>query len=161
MNASAPDQKAIEQTVLKLETEFLQALENQNEVALIPLLSPGLIFSSPWGDVVDTDDFLEVVSSGEITLEKVTPREFDIHVHGMAAIVVSYVDLAGVFFGEEVEGEFQFIRTWAPDENGQWQMLTSHSFEEDALNEDEEDEDGDEGEGAEGEEDGESGSVNK
>lgn len=128
--------KELEAKVANLESEFLRALLARDIQALEVLLSPAMIFTSPWGDMVGKKDFLEIAASDEISLEKAEAAEIEIFLHGPAAVAVTYLDMGGVFFGEEVDAEFQSVRAWVPDAEGRWQILTSQCFEEEPFDDD-------------------------
>jgi hypothetical protein len=95
--------------------------------ALEELVSPDLIFTSHWGQLVRKEDELAFHRSGVLRLEKAVPSEEHIQVYDGFAVISVLMHLVGSYEGAPIDEHIRYTRIWASTPGGAIQLVAGHS----------------------------------
>ena len=97
MNSIAQDQE----TLLRLEKEFEQAVISNDAAAVGQLLADDWIIVGPDGRIIDKSRFLEVIKTGALSHEKMESDDVRVRIYENTAIVTALTTSKGKFMGQE------------------------------------------------------------
>lgn len=113
--------------VQQLEQRLRQAMLDSNVDELNTLLSDDLIFTNHMGGVMGKVDDLAAHETGTVKIQTLTLSDQRIQCLETVAIVSVCTKIHGIFSGVEAEAMFRFMRVWAPDSKGAWQVISAQS----------------------------------
>ena len=98
--------------ILQLEEELRLAMINSDVQKLDELIADTLIFTSPFGLVVNKQMDLEGHRTRIQKITNLTPSEQKIEVYGDSAAVTVKMELAGTYNEMDISGVYRYIRVW-------------------------------------------------
>lgn len=90
-----------QETLLKLEKEFEEAVVSNDAAAIGRLLADDWIIVGPDGRIIDKSRFLEVIKSGALSHEKMESEDLRVRIYDNTAIVTALTTSKGKFMGQE------------------------------------------------------------
>lgn len=118
MSSIAHDQE----TLLKLEKEFEQAVVSNDAAAVGWLLADDSIIVGPDGRIIDKSRFLEVIRSGALSHEKMESQDMRVRIYDNTAIVTALTTSKGKFMGQEFTSLERATDIFVK-QNDRWQCL--------------------------------------
>ena len=97
MSSIARDQE----TLLKLEKEFEQAVVSNDAAAVGRLLADDWIIVGPDGRIIDKSRFLEVIKAGALSHEKMESEDVRVRIYENTATVTALTTSKGKFMGQD------------------------------------------------------------
>lgn len=110
------------QKALMLENRLFAAMLHSDTKALDTLIADSLIFINHAGQSVTKAQDLEMHSSGLIRIQDITRERFNACEYSGCLIVDTCVSVTGTYDGQNANGRFHHLRTWAVID-GQWQVV--------------------------------------
>lgn len=101
-----------EEEIIKLEYQLIEAIKTSDVDFIENLLHDDLLFLAPNGQVVTKEMDLNSHKSKQMSVEHLIPKFEDIKIIGDTAISIVVYDTKGVMLGENIAGQFRYIRTW-------------------------------------------------
>ena len=114
-----------EQAVSDLEERLRRAMLASDADALDALVSDGLLFTTPTGDVVGKAADLGEHRSGRLRLTALDPSDRRVVTTEGAAVVSVRMDVAGTYGGEPFSGAYRYTRVWGRAD-GAWRVVAGH-----------------------------------
>lgn len=124
--AQAQDAARDEREILQVEAALCRAFETGDVQALRDGLDPTFTLTDSRGTVIDLDQNLAEVASGDPDYEVFRNHGQEIRLYGDAAIVTGITSIRSHSAGETFEGDFQFTDTWVRRDGG-WKLAASHA----------------------------------
>ena len=118
MSSIAHDQE----TLLKLEKEFEQAVVSNDAAAVGRLLADDLIIVGPDGRIIDKSRFLEVIRSGALSHERMEAEDMRVRIYDNTAIVTALTTSKGKFMGQQFTSLERATDIFVK-QNDRWQCL--------------------------------------
>lgn len=115
----ADEPTSVEQTVMKLEDDWCEALLKNDVAALNAILADDLTEVAPSGAVGTKSSILNNAKTGKVSVCK--NENMKVRVYGNAAVVRGIVTYKDSTSG----GEYQFTDTYIKH-NGRWQCVANH-----------------------------------
>jgi ketosteroid isomerase-like protein len=91
------------------------------------LISPDLIFTNHFGQVLGKQDDLESHRNGLLRMHKLEPSEMRVNASARFAVVSVRMRVTGSYGGSPFEEDLRYTRVWNRSTSGNWQILTGHS----------------------------------
>ncbi|MFL6672016.1 MAG: nuclear transport factor 2 family protein [Massilia sp.] len=115
--------------------EQISAVEERLRLAMLAsecktldeLISPDLIFTNHFGQVLGKQDDLEMHRRGVLKLLKLAPSESQVKASGGVAVVSVRMQVAGSYAGSAFDEDLRYTRVWGRSVRGTWQILAGHS----------------------------------
>jgi len=114
------------QEALKLEDRLIEAMINSDSEILNNLIADSLIFINHVGQQVTKSQDLEMHASGQIHIDSVTRESFDACEYNGCLIVNTCLSITGSYAGQNANGRFHYLRTWAKT-GKEWQVVAVKS----------------------------------
>lgn len=108
--------------ICQMEDRLRGAMLSSNVAELDALIHDQLLFIGPDGGLNHKNDDLDLHRSGQEKLSQVDLIDVQIEPHGSTAVSVVVADMAGTFKGQEFQGRYRYIRTWARTDEG-WKVI--------------------------------------
>jgi ketosteroid isomerase-like protein len=89
----------MEEELLKLESEFAQAVANNDTAAIDEFLADDWIIIEADGGIIDRAHFLGVIKSGALSHEKMESTDMRVRVYENTAVVMALTTSKGRFMG--------------------------------------------------------------
>jgi ketosteroid isomerase-like protein len=122
---AAPAKSAsVEQELIKLETDFNNALVKSDLATLDRLMADDYIVLDPNGWLIAKAQFLANIKSGDDAYTSAVGDEWNVRVYGEAAVVIGRNTVKEQYKGQDVSGEYRFIDTWIK-KAGRWQCVAT------------------------------------
>jgi ketosteroid isomerase-like protein len=96
-------------------------------VALDELVSPDLIFTNHFGQVLGKYADLELHRSGTLKLNQLKPSEVQVKASPKFAVVSVRMKVIGSYDGSGFDEDLRYTRVWHLSASGGWKILTGHS----------------------------------
>ena len=112
---------------LKWLTEVQDSPKPALELMMQAMLSEDFVYQHGSGQNFTKAEYVELLSKGEITVEKL--GELDLSVRDYGGTVISYGSspMSGQIFGNAYSGRLRFVNTWQKDKNGGWRLTHRNS----------------------------------
>ncbi len=117
----------MEQEIIRCEDDFLQAFRILDIEALENMIHDELIYNNPVGHVLTKEMDLDILRSGNITVESVDCIERKIQRFDDTAIVSTVIHLKGTMMKNPIDGKTRFLRTWKKFNDG-WEIIAAASI---------------------------------
>jgi ketosteroid isomerase-like protein len=115
----------VEQTVMRIEKEMLDAVLKGDASANERYLADAYVFTGPEGDVQDRAQNIKDLKSGDLKLQSASLDDAKVHVYGDTAIVTySSID-KGTYKGKDISGKTRWTDVFVK-RNGRWQLAATH-----------------------------------
>jgi ketosteroid isomerase-like protein len=125
--SSAPGQSKradVEQTVMSIEKEMLDALLKGDSSALERYLADSYVSTGPDGSVEDKAQNIADLKSGDLKLQSATLDDPKVRVYGDTAIVTYASADKGTYKGKDITGKTRWTDVFVK-RNGRWQLVAS------------------------------------
>ena len=116
----------VEQAVIKLEQERVEAVLKGDLVTLERIFADDLIYTHSNARVETKQQFLESVKSGTTKYEAMKHSDLKVQLFGDTAVLRGKSDLKVALNGQSVSLQIRFITVYVKT-NGRWQMTTWQS----------------------------------
>lgn len=117
----------IENHIAHAEERLWAAMLASDVVALNELLSPDLMFTNHFGQMLGKQDDLELHRSGVLKIHSLEPSELQIKESQGLAVVSVRMNLFGTYGGAPFAGDLRFTRLWRLTSTERWQIVAAHS----------------------------------
>jgi len=111
-----------QETLLKLEKEFEQAVVSNDAATVGRLLADDWIIVGPDGRIIDKSGFLEVIRSGALSHEKMEAEDMRVRIYDNTAIVTALTTSKGKFMGQEFTS-LERAKDIFVKQNDRWQCV--------------------------------------
>jgi len=115
-----------EHVILAQEEKLRTAMLQSNVHVLDQLLSPKLVFTNHFGQVMSKEDDLQAHQSGKLKIDEITLSEQVVQNIGDVICVNTRAVITGSYDGLASKSDFRFTRIWAKTNNA-WQVAFAHS----------------------------------
>ncbi len=99
-------------SIVKIEQEILNAMQDCNVQKLDELLYDELLFNIPNGQTITKSVDLETYRSGNMLLSEISSSEQEINLIGDTAIVSVIIEMKGSYFDYSLDGKYKILRVW-------------------------------------------------
>ncbi len=99
-------------SIIKIEQEILNAMQDCNVQKLDELLYDELLFNIPNGQTITKSVDLETYRSGNMLLSEISSSEQEINLIGDTAIVSVIIEMKGSYFDYSLDGKYKILRVW-------------------------------------------------
>lgn len=121
----AQSQGAAERDVLKVNSEYSEALIRADVAALGRLVADDFISTTPTGEVFDKAQSLARIKSGELTFDSGKDSDVRVRVYGDTAVVTGLWTSKGQMMGKPFENKERYTITFVK-RGGRWQVVAEH-----------------------------------
>jgi ketosteroid isomerase-like protein len=94
------------------ESQLLAALKGNDIATLNALLHENLLFNIPNGQTITKTMDLEDYRSGNVRIDQALATQLSTQIFGDTAIVAVTVSLVGSYYGQQMDGEYRYLRVW-------------------------------------------------
>jgi ketosteroid isomerase-like protein len=122
--AQAPS--AVEQELLKLESNWGDALLKNDSAALERIYADEYLFTDSEGSTWNKSQDLANTKSGASKITSFKLEDMKVHVYGEAAVVTGKTILKGTFQGKDISGQHRFTDVFVK-RAGRWQCVATQS----------------------------------
>lgn len=115
----------------KIELKWLTAVRDSPKPALKltmqELLSEDFVYQHGSGQNLTKAKYIELLSEGEITVEKLGELELSVRDYGSTVISYGSSPMSGQLFGNPYSGRLRFVNVWHKDKDGSWHLTHRNS----------------------------------
>lgn len=115
----------VEQTVMKIEKELLDAALKNDASVSERYLADTYIFTGPNGMVENKSQAVADLKTGDLKLQQATLDDAKVQVYGDTAVVTYASKDKGTFKGKDITGNTRWTDVFVK-RNGRWQVVASH-----------------------------------
>jgi ketosteroid isomerase-like protein len=115
----------VEQTVMRIEKEMLDALLKGDVSASERYIAETYVFTGPDGLVQDKAQSIADVKSGDLKLQSASLDDPKVRVYGDTAIVTYGSNDKGTYKGKDISGKTRWTDVFVK-RNGRWQLVSGH-----------------------------------
>jgi hypothetical protein len=116
----------IENQITVAEERLRLAMLASDVVVLDELISPDLMFTNHFGQVLGKQDDLALHRSGVLKFHTLEPSERQIKINGKIAVVSVRMKLSGVYDGSPFAGNLRYTRVWCLSQIEALQIIAGH-----------------------------------
>jgi ketosteroid isomerase-like protein len=91
------------------------------------MLSEDFVYQHGSGQNFTKARYIELLSEGKITVEKLGELDLSIRDYGDTVISYGSSPISGQLFGNPYSGKLRFINVWRKDKNGSWHLTHRNS----------------------------------
>ena len=107
------------------DTEFFHLLATGNVTGLATLLSDDFMLIDVFqGTEIPRSALLELISSGQLRFEPVTPRNVQVRRHGTTSIITGRTDMRGQFDGTPFSAASRYTHVYV-EQGGAWRLASA------------------------------------
>lgn len=121
----AADDKAVEQTIAKLERAWVSAIVDKDLVMLDELLAAEFTGTGPNGVTFSKGIAIADLKSGSYVVDKMSLDEISVNVFGDTAVAFTSQEEKSRYGDKDFSGHHHFTNVWVK-RNGNWQVVASH-----------------------------------
>jgi hypothetical protein len=121
----AADDKAVEQTIAKLERAWVSAIIDKDLGMLDELLAPEFAGTGPNGVTFSKGIAIADLKSGSYVVDKMSLDEISVNVFGDTAVAFTSQEEKSRYGDKDFSGRYHFTNVWVK-RNGNWQVVASH-----------------------------------
>jgi ketosteroid isomerase-like protein len=122
--ANPPDKRSkLEQELMRLEVEWVEAVKQHDKVALGRLLSNDFVVVDELGRVINKTQYID--GSADVIIESYSYDEVTVRGYGTTAVVTARWTLRGSYKGHDLSGEYRETDVWVKT-GTRWQAVSSH-----------------------------------
>jgi uncharacterized protein (TIGR02246 family) len=119
------DSGNVEQTILKLEQDWANALKTGDVAAIERIEADDYTFTDPEGKVSGKAEDIADLKSGDFKAQSMDLKDMKVRVlDDDAAVVTGVMDLKATQKGKDISGQYRFTDVFAK-RNGRWQPVAS------------------------------------
>ena len=126
MQAKEGEQRSMEDEIVRMERELAAATARRDATAFERLMAEDFIGVDHLGREVTRAEILARLNVTGYELESLTHENIRVRVFGDCAIVTARTVLRGLYQGQDVSGEFPYLRVWLR-RAGRWQAVATQS----------------------------------
>lgn len=117
----------MKEDIINHEEQLKVAMLTSDVALLDKLISPELIFTNHFGQIITKEQDLAAHQSGQLKINSLRTSDKNIILRDAIAIVSVRTDIQGTYAGHSANGNFRFTRVWEQKENNHWQIIAGHS----------------------------------
>jgi hypothetical protein len=121
----AADNKAVEQTIAKLERAWVSAIVDKDLGMLDELLAPEFTGTGANGVTFSKGIAIADLKSGSYVVDKMSLDEISVNVFGDTAVAFTSQEEKSRYGDKDFSGHYHFTNVWVK-RNGNWQAVASH-----------------------------------
>jgi ketosteroid isomerase-like protein len=125
-SADAEEQPSDETQILKLEDDWVRALEKQDRETLNNILAREFTFIEPDGSLVNRDDYLKDRSSNASAIDSLELADVEVRVFGDSALVTGISKITERRLGSRYRFSLRWKELWVK-EAGNWKVLAGQA----------------------------------
>lgn len=115
----------VEQTLMKIEQELLDALLKGDPSAAKKYVSDTFVFTAPDGEMQTKAQFIADLTSGALKFESSTNSEMKVQSYDNAAVVTYRSKDKGSYKGKDISGNYRWTDFFV-NKDGRWQLVAGH-----------------------------------
>jgi ketosteroid isomerase-like protein len=123
--AAAEDEAAVEQ-LTRMEHQFAEAALERDISSLEKLLAPDFVGVDPRGTELTRAQVLANLQSPDRQITSLRHENVRVRLFGDTAVVLAVTVVRGEYNGQEVAGEFPYMRVWVKRQ-GEWRAIATQS----------------------------------
>jgi ketosteroid isomerase-like protein len=112
----------LEQTVLKLEQEWEDALLKSDVAALEKIYDDGLIYTHSNGSTDNKSSYVGKIKSGAAKYQTMKRDDIKVSVYGNSAVVTCHWDVHTLANGKQIDTDARYIHIYVKQKDG-WKMV--------------------------------------
>ena len=120
-------QTDIESQITLAEERLRLAMLASDVEVLDQLISPDLIFTNHFGQVLGKQDDLALHRSGVLKFHTLEPSESQMKASGEIVVVSVRMNLSGAYAGSPFSGDLRYTRVWRLSQRDTFQVVAGHS----------------------------------
>lgn len=120
---AASQKSEVEQELMKLEREWLEALKQRDAAVLDRIQADEFIYTVGEGRFGNKADALADLL--QLALDSISSEVITTRVYGDTAVVVLRGTMKGIFRGEDISGDYVETAVWVK-RDGRWQVVAAH-----------------------------------
>ena len=120
-------QTDIESQITLAEERLRLAMLASDVEVLDQLISPDLIFTNHFGQVLGKQDDLALHRSGVLKFHTLEPSESQMKASGEIVVVSVRMNLSGAYAGSPFAGDLRYTRVWRLSQRDTFQVVAGHS----------------------------------
>lgn len=127
--AFAQEKKAsnpVEQTILRLEQQWEDALVKSDVAALEKLYDDTMVYTHSSGGVDNKSIYIGNIKSGATKYQSMTRDDIKVNVYGNAAVVTCHWDVHVLARGSKIDTNARYIHVYVKRKDG-WKMVAHQS----------------------------------
>ena len=101
--------------IIALERKWVEIYKRNDADAFAELLTHDFIYTSPVGEKVPRQTYLDNLRDGTVKLSSVEPSDEEIRVHGDTAVVTATWTVDEAYRGTPFQGPARITRVWVRD----------------------------------------------
>ena len=122
---SKDQSSAVEQAILKLDNERIQAQIHADAATLDQIYADDFIGVGPSGAVRSKPQVIADFTSGDLKFQSITTDDVQVRVYGNAAVETGLSTMNGQDKGKTVPRDTRFTRVWI-NQQGRWRLVANH-----------------------------------
>lgn len=119
----------LQSQIIEVEERLRQAMLHHDVSVLDQLISPDLLFTSHYGQLISKEDDLAFHRAGILNLKEAEPSQQQIRLYSDFAIVSVLMHLVGTYEGTPVDQQIRYTRIWLILPDGSIQLIAGHMSE--------------------------------
>ncbi|WP_297919201.1 nuclear transport factor 2 family protein [Metallibacterium sp.] len=119
--------REIESQLHIVEERLRRAMLASDVETLDKLISPELLFTNHFGQVLGKQDDLAAHQSGILKFHTLEPSESQTRISEKMAIVSVRIKMSGVYDGKPFASHLRYTRVWCLSQNNALQVVAGHS----------------------------------
>jgi len=124
-SASKDQRRSIEQAIIQLDHERIQAQIGADAVALDRIYAEDFIGVGPSGAVRTKPQVISDFTSGALKFQSITTDEVQVRVYENTAVEIGLSTMIGQDKGKTVPRDTRFTRVWIKQQ-GRWRLIANH-----------------------------------
>jgi ketosteroid isomerase-like protein len=124
-SASKDQRRSIEQAIIQLDHERIQAQIGADAVALDRIYAEDFIGVGPSGAVRTKPQVISDFTSGALKFQSITTDEVQVRVYENTAVEIGLSTMIGQDKGKTVPRDTRFTRVWIKQQ-GHWRLVANH-----------------------------------
>jgi ketosteroid isomerase-like protein len=123
--ATATPDATVEQSLIKLENKWSDALVTRDAAFLEPLMADDYMETYPHGEFENKTQCLADLKAGDLHIASAVNDEYKAHLYGDAAVLNYRSTVRGNFKGADISGQYRVTSTWIKRAEN-WQCVAVH-----------------------------------
>src|SRR5215471_2323770 len=124
-SVSKDQRSSVEQAIIQVDHERIQAQINADAVALDRLYAEDFIGVGPSGTVRSKPQVISDFTSGTLKFQSITTDEVQVRVYENTAVETGLSTMIGQDKGKTVPRDTRFTRVWVKQQ-GRWRLVANH-----------------------------------
>jgi ketosteroid isomerase-like protein len=115
----------VEETIMKIEREWIDASVKGDTAALDKIEAEDYIIIDPTGTISTKAEDMKNVKSGDLKFDSMEIFESKVRVYGDAAVVTAKSHIKGKYKTQDISGDYSATDVFVK-KGGQWRAVSSH-----------------------------------